>query len=175
MMRDERTSDALRDALHGEMAGVDPQRVAILCVGNTARGDDGFGPAVAREVAGRVAARVFDAGTVPENDLPRIAATEPEIVLLVDAVHFDGAPGELRLLPPSGLAGGNVSTHAASLSLLEEYLSAACGARMLLLAAQPLALDMGAELSPPMQRVVERAAELLIDVLGNTSERAPAK
>jgi hydrogenase 3 maturation protease len=159
-------ADQFRDALQD----VKPARVVVLCVGNPQRGDDGFGPAVAAALTAGGQARVFDCRTTPENDLPFVAGLEPEVVLFVDAVHFDGEPGALRLLGPDELRQDDFSTHAGSLTIAADFLSEACGARSLLLAAQPADVELGAGMSEEMERAVERATELLAEAL-TPSER----
>jgi len=141
--------------------------VVLLCIGNKDRGDDGFGPAVAARVGGRLACPLFDGGAAPENELPRIAAVEPALVIIVDAAHFGGRPGELRLMVPDELTPGGVSTHTGSPALLAEFLKVCCGARTLLLVAQPLRVEFGAPMSPQMERAVDDAAALLMDLLAS--------
>ncbi|MFW6189972.1 MAG: hydrogenase maturation protease [Planctomycetota bacterium] len=153
------------DALQRELRGVAPSRVALLAVGNRDRGDDGFGPAVADRLGDDLPGAVFDGGTAPENDLERVAEGNPEVVILMDAVHFGGEPGELRVCDPEELTAGGVSTHAGSLELSALFLGRACGARVLVLAAQPVAVGQGDELSEQMQRAAERVAEALRAIL----------
>ena len=125
------------------LAGLRADRVAVLCIGNAQRGDDGFGPAVAERIRNRTAPAVFDGRDTPENELPRIARLEPETVLLVDAVEFGGAPGEVRVLSAEAMREDDVGTHAASLGVLATFLRDACGASCLVLAAQPGGDDVG--------------------------------
>jgi len=160
------------EALAAMLRGVAPQHVAVLCIGNPTRGDDGFGPAVAAALPRNAAFHVFDGGSVPENDLPRIAALEPKVVVLVDAVHFDEAPGTLRALPVHGLREDDVSTHAGSLSVVAEWLEEACGASVLLLAAQPAQTNPGEGLSPQIEAAVRQAARLLSLAVGTGAEEA---
>lgn len=138
----------------------------ILGVGHELRGDDGFGPLVARRLAGRVDCPVLDAGSAPENFTGAVARERPELLLVLDAADFGAAPGELRLLAAGELGGGGFSTHAAGLSAFFEYLRAGCGAVPLVLAVQAARLDLGAALSPPAAAAVERAAALLASILG---------
>jgi len=147
---------AVGERLCAELSGVSADRVVILCVGNADRGDDGFGPAVAARLRGRLCVPVFDAGTVPENDLPRIASRRPELVVIVDAVHWGGAPGELRWLDPAGLREDDVSTH--------------CGARVRVLAAQPAQTGLGEGLSEKMRRAAAKCARILQRLLGPPDE-----
>jgi hydrogenase 3 maturation protease len=155
----ERIEQALRTALAG-------RRAVVMGVGQALRGDDGFGPAAAGLLAGRSAAPVIDAGGAPENFTGAVRRHRPELLLVLDAADFGGAPGELRLLGPEELAGGGPSTHAGSLRTLFDYLRAECGAEALVLAAQAGRLEFGAEMSPAVAASARRAAELVIAALG---------
>jgi len=147
--------------VQGALRGLEPPQVALLCVGNPERGDDGFGAAVAGRLRGRWPGPLFDCRTTLENDLPRAAALKPDAVLIVDAVHFGGQVGELRLLGTDELRADALSTHAASLSTAAEFLREACGARVLVLGAQPAGLAPGRPMCPAMQRAVEQAVKAL--------------
>jgi len=145
------------------------KKTVIVGMGNDMRGDDGFGPIVARRLQGRLRADVIDAGTAPENYLGRIAALEPETVLIVDAVDFDGQPGDIVLLEPNELVTTSFSTHMPSLALLESYLSAEQDVCVLVLAAQPSTTEPGATLSDEMVRAIERTVRLLEKVVGGAT------
>jgi hydrogenase 3 maturation protease len=79
------------------------QKAVIVGIGNDMRGDDAFGPMVVERLRGRVRADLIDAGVSPENCLGKLSALKPRVVLLVDAVDFDGAPGDMALLDPAKL------------------------------------------------------------------------
>ena len=164
--------DAVQRQLRGALLGVRAEQAVVLCIGNPARADDGYGPAVAEALAGKLAAPVFDGGMVPENDLPRIAELQPAVVIFVDAVHFGGEPGELRLLRTDELRSDAISTHSGSLSILEEFLGHACGCKVLVLAAQPKCTILGEEPSEEMQSAAKRSASLLRDLLAEPEGRA---
>ncbi len=148
--------------VEAKLAELSGKKLAIICVGNPMRGDDGFGPAVAARLEG---GRVFDAGAVPENVLPKVAALEPEVVLFVDAADFGAAPGTLRLVSAEELAQGDFSTHSAPLSVAAEYLRQACGAKSLLLAAQAKRTELGSVMSIEMVKALQEAAQLLAGIV----------
>jgi len=148
--------------LQEQLAG----RVCVVGIGNPLAGDDGAGSAVAQALLGRVAAGVIDAGIAPENHLEPIVRHEPETILLVDAVDFGGEPGGVRLLDPSTLAAGGLSTHATSLGMVHDYLRARCPARVLLLGIQPARLGVGEALSEAVASSVEAVASRLTKLLG---------
>jgi len=159
------SGESAERALKRAAEGIPPGRIGVLCVGNPLRGDDAFGPAVFEAVSERTTAAVFNGAETPENALPALARLEPRLVIVVDAVVFGGAAGELALLEPGGMRTDGFDTHTASLSVVAEFLQEACGARVLVLAAQPACIDMGAELTPSVNEAVERAADIIADAL----------
>ena len=46
----------------------------------------------------------------PENYLEKIVKTQPETVLFIDAINFNGDPGEVRIFNPEEIAAGGLST-----------------------------------------------------------------
>lgn len=141
-------------------------RLCVVGIGNRLAGDDGAGSAVAEALSGRAAGCVIDAGIAPENHLEPIVRGEPDTILLVDAVEFGGEPGSIRLLDPRALGPGGLSTHATSLGMVSDYLSARCAARVLLVGIQPGHLRLGAALSDEVTRSVEAVASRLAQLMG---------
>ena len=68
------STEELKSELQARLTG----KVVVLCVGSRMRGDDMFGPLVAKRIAGKVAAEVIDAENVPENYLGKIAKLAPD-------------------------------------------------------------------------------------------------
>lgn len=151
------TPEGLRKVLRGE--------VCILGVGNRMRGDDGAGPALVDRIAGRVGAEVVDAGMAPENYLEVVVKKKPDTVLVVDAVEFGGRPGEIRVLEAGDIAGGGLSTHAASLGLACEYLTRRTSAAIFLAAIQPGSSRLGEPVSREVGEAIGALADLLSEVL----------
>ena len=141
-------------------------RVCVVGIGNRLAGDDGAGSAVAERVAGRIAGRVIDAGVAPENHLEPMLLDEPDTILLVDAVDFGGAPGEVRILDARALATGGLSTHATSLRMVRDYLSARSPARVVLVGIQPGHLRLGDGLSAEVQASVTAVADRVAELVG---------
>ena len=156
---------ALVADLKRALAGVPPQRVVVLCVGNEMRGDDGFARAVARELGSACASRVFDGGQAPENELPCVARLSPEAVVLVDAVDFGAPPGTLRILDPDALREDGFDTHTASLSLAAKFLFKSSVRVVIVLAAQPLKVELGDVMSPEVSGAATTAAKALSSLL----------
>lgn len=140
-------------------------RVCIVGVGNRQRGDDGAGPRLIDAKPPEAPGVWLDTGVTPENFLEPIVRTNPDTMLIVDAVAFGGLPGDCRLLDATELHSTAVSTHAGSLHMLSEYLSARIGARIRVLAIQPQRTGPSEELSEPVEKSVVELAALLSDIL----------
>ncbi|MGD0574267.1 MAG: hydrogenase 3 maturation endopeptidase HyCI [Anaerolineales bacterium] len=155
--------EALRNRLEARKA-------VILGVGNPLRGDDGFGPSLARRLQANVRATVINAEEVPENYLGTIVAAEPQVVMIVDAVELGLQPGDMAIVEADNLGGTGLSTHSASLSLSARFIQSETHAEVFLLGVQPLATAVGASLSPP----VEAAIDLLQSLLQQLLPRSPS-
>lgn len=162
--------ERLRTQLRHFFAG----RVCILGVGNRDRRDDGVGPLLVDGLRGRTGAVLIDAGEVPENHLERSVRTEPDAVLMIDALDLGRAPGTVRFVSPRALHDAGVSTHASSLALCAEYIGARTGAPVALLGIQPGDMGAGAGLSADVAAAMTEVREVLQQLLpcrGSSSTR----
>jgi len=146
-------------------------RVLVACMGNGIRGDDGFGVAVARRLAG---ARISEDVDVAEFGIAGIGLVQHlldgyEGLILVDAVDRGKPPGTIIELEPvvpdiTGLAwdelhrvlGDMHETKPARVLLMAKSLGC-LPSRVLILGCQPGRLDAGAELSAPVRAAVDPA------------------
>jgi hydrogenase 3 maturation protease len=147
-------------------------RVTIVGVGNPMRGDDGAGCRLVRALEracaaapGRDGFTIIDAEEVPESYLGPVVASEPDVVLLVDAVELGTMPGSTALLEADDMADGGPFTHRTPLAPLAAYIQHHTGAEVLLLAIQPACLDWGAPLSVPVAATVDDLTILLREAL----------
>lgn len=124
--------------------------LVILCIGNEERGDDAFGPYIAkrlRRARKRGIAEVIDCGTVPENYTDVVRRIRPTHVIIVDAVDFKGSPGDIILSFEPTFDEVSVSTHKPSLTLLAKYIQGDIGSKIILLGVQPKSVDWGSSMS----------------------------
>jgi len=157
---DVRGNTAAASELAARLAG---KRFGVVGVGNILRGDDGAGPALIALLAERRAGFPFvDASEVPENYGGWVEKQGLEAVVFVDAVAFEGAPGEWRIVAIDELMHSASSTHRLSLHFLIRYLKERWHGDALLIGVQPKSMKLGEGLSPEVEAAVaEIAGELL--------------
>ena len=136
-------------------------RVAVLCVGNVLCGDDGAGPALAETLNVGETWAVFDCAVAPENWIGPICSFRPDVVIAVDCMHLDAAPGTIACWKRQDLAHLGPSTHRASLSMVLEVIEEETGADSLVVGIQPQCVELGAAMSQPVETAIrDLAAEL---------------
>ncbi|HMN59712.1 MAG TPA: hydrogenase maturation protease, partial [Anaerolinea sp.] len=117
--------------------------MAVLGVGNELNGDDAAGVLAARwlkeevksftrkptgealsttEKSGGENVLVLEGGLAPENFTGVLRLFRPELLLLIDAVWFEGRPGAIIVLDGAQATGMGASTHMQPLSNLSQYL-----------------------------------------------------
>ena len=137
-------------------------KVVMLCIGNIERGDDGLGPYFAAMIKGKAPYEVIDAGTTPENWTGVVARLNPDTIIIVDAISFDGRPGETRIFKGDDLRTGKISTHDVSPKLLIEYLKESTNADIYILGIKPESNEFGKGLSLSVKMSLDNAAKALI-------------
>jgi hydrogenase 3 maturation protease len=157
----------LRDDLKARLQGT----VLVVGIGNTLRGDDGFGPRMIERLEGKVSARLLDVGEVPESYLGRLLEQKARTILVLDAADIGEAAGTVTILEADDLAGCNVSTHQMPLELFFRYLRENTRADVFALGVQPKQIALGSEMSPEVESTAGILSEVLIDLLGE----APAQ
>jgi len=144
--------------------------LVILCIGNEERGDDAFGPYVAKRlkrVRERGVVEVMDCGTAPENFTDVIRRIGPTHVIIVDAVDFKGSPGDIILSFEPTFDEVSVSTHKPSLTLLAKYIRGSVGSKIILLGVQPKSVEWGSSMSDE----VLVASEVVVKALKSAIKR----
>lgn len=142
------------------------QRAAIVTIGNTLRGDDGAACAVFEKLKGKVTVGLVDTGTVPENYIGLIIQKAPESLIVIDAVDFDSAPGDIRIFEAEQLSNIVLSTHTLSPHLFVDMIRTQLEVDVYFIGIQPAQTKMGQSLSKPVSAAVDRLAETLIEVFG---------
>ena len=146
--------------------------VVVFGCGNILLGDDGFGPAVVKELhaSGAVpeCAEVIDAGTSVREFLFDIALSEqrPGLIVVLDAVDAGRCPGEVFEIPLDDIPVVKVSDyslHQAPTSNLLRQLRDHCGVDVSVIVCQVEQIpdEVKMDLSPAVQEAVIRATDLI--------------
>jgi len=144
------------------------KKVVVCGIGNDVRGDDAFGVYVVGMLKERVSnPRVvfLNCGEMPESYAGKIIRENPSHVVFVDAVHFEGKPGEIVLADPEGTLGEAFSTHKMPLKLLVSYLKQNVNAKFILIGAQPKQTGLFVEMSKELRESAERPISILERIL----------
>ena len=141
-------------------------KTVIVGIGNSLRGDDGFGPALIEEIQGKVGCICIDAGSAPEKFLGVIVKEEPETILFVDAADLDLEPGQYRILEPVDIVKCGLTTHDMSSRMLIEFLENQTKANILMLGVQPQHLSLGEAMSQCLTETLDEI-QMLIQEAGS--------
>ncbi len=153
----------LNKELHHKLKKILEGKIAIIGIGNTLRGDDGFGPEVIVRLKRDIERRdnrtesflLLDVSEVLENFFKPISDFKPEKILALDAVYMNKKPGEISLIPVNDLAEQGISTHGISLKLSLSYLAERLGINVYLLAIQPENMGVGQPISHSVNKAIE--------------------
>lgn len=145
-------------------------RVALVGMGSELRGDDAVGLEVVRRLSGIEGdrLRVIEGGVAPENQTGVIRRFEPDWIVLVDAIAFDGEPGDAKWIDSDDLGGESFSSHKSTPAMLETFLTREMDADVALFGVEPARIEFGTELSPAVEERIDELAAELTDVLGVT-------
>jgi len=140
------------------------QKVAIVGIGNIMKGDDGFGPALVEKLNGKIKAACIDVGSTPENYVSTIVKQNPDVILLVDAMHLDLDPGCYAVLKPDEVLKSGFTTHDISPRMFIEYLKTQTKADVYMLGVQPQTISLGDEMSGSVKRTLEELEALIKEI-----------
>ena len=157
--------------LAGQLAPLVARPWLLVGVGSDLRGDDAFGPLLARRLAAD-GLPALDAGTAPERETGPILRSGAEVLFFADVGQLGEPAGTLRLLAPGAVLPGGTSTHDASLSLLVTYLSAQRPLTVRILAVEPARKGLGRPVSPQVAAAVDCAAKAFREAAGLGHARA---
>ncbi len=136
-------------------------RTLVVTLGSTLRADDGVGPYVCSGVKfGRPDLRLLDAGTTPEAIAQTAIDWKPDKIILVDAAHFQGEAGEIRVIPLEAINQSTImSTHSFPLSVTFSIVKEDTGAELAVVGVQAKSLDYREGLSPEVEESGRKLVE----------------
>ncbi len=148
-------SESLEKVLHRYING----RTVVLGIGNPLRGDDAVGTLLAERLSRGEHIIGVATDEVPENYTGVIRNKKPQTIILVDAIDFNGDPGQVVLLEKMEFE-NRFSSHRPSLGLLMHYLNTELNAKVFLLGIQPKQTDYHSELSHQVRETLEQLEKL---------------
>lgn len=144
-----------------------PCRPLILGIGNRMRGDDGAGSFLIEHIQDKIGALCMDVGITPENFLEKIVKAKPDTLFIVDAIDFQGAPGEIRVFTSDQIFSGTISTHALSLRMIIDYLKGRMTVRVFLIGIQPQSLAFNGKISQSVSASIDFLGATLLALTHN--------
>ena len=144
------------------------KRVVIAGIGNPFRRDDFVGVKIIRRLQKKVSQSVYliEAETIPESYMQQIESFKPTHILLIDAGMINKPPGTIQLADPKQLIRKtSISTHTLPLRIFCDYLAQTTAAKIGILVIQPLDTRFGETLTPQIEKVGLKLAELLRKLL----------
>ncbi|MFA4669272.1 hydrogenase 3 maturation endopeptidase HyCI [Pyrococcus kukulkanii] len=144
------------------------ERIVICGIGNELRSDDAFGVLFAERLKEKVRNEnvlILNCGAVPESFLGKIIEFNPDLIIFVDAVHFNGKPGELIIADPEGTLGDAISTHGMPLKILMKFIKEHINAKAILIGCQPKSLEIFGKVSKEVEEALEKLLSLFCEVL----------
>ena len=144
----------------------------IVGIGNLLKGDDGVGPLVCEQLAGKTSAELIDAGTVPENYIQPIIKKAPRNLLVIDAIDFGAPAGTIRIFEPERLNSHAFSTHTLSPRLFVDMVCqniriedpAKREPDVYFVGIQPAQTQLGQSISPQASEAIQRLCRALTDI-----------
>ena len=144
----------------------------IVGIGNLLKGDDGVGPLVCEQLAGKTSAELIDAGTVPENYIQPIIKKAPRNLLVIDAIDFGAPAGTIRIFEPERLNSYALSTHTLSPRLFVDMVCQNLRRDPALrepvdvyfVGIQPAQTQLGESVSPQVSQAVQQLSQILAEL-----------
>ena len=147
-------------------------RIVVLGVGSELKGDDAAGMLLIKKLQmARLPAEkilLLAGSTAPENFTGLICSFNPELLVVVDAAHLGGKPGDISIIEESQLKDEGFSTHMLPFSVMLQYLRKHSIRETILLGIQPRSMEFGFE---PCSEVTETVEELAV-FLSKTFKRS---
>lgn len=136
------------------------KKVAVVGVGSELNGDDRAGILVAEKLKKNTKADVYVAGQAPEN-FTHLSKGGYSHIIIIDATHFGGKPGEIRYFEGGKFVGEGTSTHKLPLKLFIEYLQKNCKTKIIIAGIEPKTIGFVERTSAEVEEAIEKLSEEL--------------
>ncbi len=152
-------------------------KISVIGIGNILMSDEGVGVRVAERLRelknSNENFEVFDGGNMNFQLLEFVEGRDA--VIFVDAVDFNGEPGDVKVFRLEDVKGPEFfSIHDLDYTKVIA-LAKTCGIdvpeKMFVVGIKPKKVSEGLELTPEVQRAVEKAANIVIELVKNLTEQ----
>lgn len=148
------------------------QRLAVVGIGNELNADDAVGVLVVRALDQYLsqtnrpeAVLLIEGGPAPENFTAPLRRFCPNMVLLIDAVQMEAAPGTTAWLEWQNAQGFSASTHTLPPTLFGQFLTSELSCRVALLGIQVESVEFDQPIAPAVKKAATRLARRLLKIL----------
>jgi hydrogenase 3 maturation protease len=152
--------DQVRSALQSFSAS----NAVIVCIGNELKGDDAAGPLLYNKLKDNIGCDIINAGMVPENYIQTIIKKDPANIIVIDAVDFGGAAGEIRLFADNEVPEIALSTHVLSPRMFFDMIKTQCDAEICLIGIQPENTGLNQNLSNMVNRSANELSNIFMEI-----------
>ncbi|MFX0182349.1 MAG: hydrogenase maturation protease [Candidatus Hodarchaeota archaeon] len=147
-------------------------KLAIFCVGNDLRGDDGIGPVMYNRLKGQFGSHIliYNVGQSIENFFSVLSKEHVTHCLIIDAVQFGAngvPPGTVGFYSSTDLENKQVtfSTHLIPMKVFLDYMKNKSGVKIRILGVQPKTLEFGSKMSSDVLDALDEIENFLIPLL----------
>lgn len=133
------------------------KKILFVGVGNVLKMDDGVGVYICKGIKNNKRILTLPVEVSIENYIGKINTINPDILVLIDCVDMNRAPGTYKLLPISKIHDLTFNTHSISIKRLAEFF------RMptFILGVQPHKIDFGETISFIVLKVADTIIRLI--------------
>jgi hydrogenase 3 maturation protease len=158
---------SLKEELEEFFGSAKERRVVLVGIGSPIRHDDVVGLRVLELLEAKLPPSILllPTETVPESYTGSIREFAPTHILLLDAAHFGGVPGEGRIIPTEIITNISISTHSLPLHIFIDYIKKSICPRVLLLGIQGANIELGEGITMEVEEGAKLIAKILIDLL----------
>jgi hydrogenase 3 maturation protease len=119
------------------------KKILFAGIGNLLRSDDGVGVYISSKIKSRHSISSVSVEVSIENYIGKINSLNPDLLVLIDCLDMNAAPGTYKLIELNQIEDLTFNTHNISLKRLQEFFDMP----VLLLGIQPENIDFGENLS----------------------------
>jgi hydrogenase 3 maturation protease len=135
------------------------KKILFVGIGNLLKMDDGVGVYISRKIRNEGKISALNAETSIENYIGKINSMNPDLLVLIDCMELNSAPGTCKLLDICEIEDLTFNTHNISVRRLSEFFDMP----VFILGIQPEKIDFGENIT----YLVKTVADQIIKQINN--------